>query len=68
LNPKIIVLYPPHEKFHEMMGATSAPWTTFAAAVQAKLPKTKVVIARPGTVVDAETGEAAEFDAVLRVA
>jgi L-ascorbate metabolism protein UlaG (beta-lactamase superfamily) len=61
LNPKVVVLYPPHEKFHEMMGAASAPWTTFVAAVKAKLPQARIVLAEPGTVVDAKTGTAAAF-------
>src|SRR5271170_230774 len=29
LKPKLVVLYPPHDKFHAMMGAVSAPWTDF---------------------------------------
>jgi hypothetical protein len=60
LNPKTVVLYPPHEKFHAMMGAASAPWTAFADAVKARLPQARIVLAEPGTVVDAETGAAAE--------
>ncbi len=56
LNPKIVVLYPPHDKFHEMMGVGSRPWTEFAAAVKARLPAATVVIAEPGTSVDANTG------------
>lgn len=50
LSPKTVILYPPHEKFHEMMGATSAPWTDFADAVRKALPKAEVVIAEPGMV------------------
>ncbi len=56
LNPKIVLLYPPHEKFHEMMGAKSAPWETFAAEVRHRLPATTVVTMEPGMAVDAETG------------
>ena len=61
LNPPIVVLYPPHEKFHKMMGATMAPWEDFAAAVRARLPDSVVVIARPGTTVAAATGEVLEY-------
>ena len=57
LNPRIVVLYPPHEKFHEMMGATSRPWSEFAHAVRERVPDAKIVIATPGTAVDVLTGE-----------
>jgi len=57
LNPKIIVLYPPHDKFHEMMGVSSKPWADFAAAASAALPSAKVLIADPGFVMNAATGE-----------
>lgn len=52
LKPKVVMLYPPHEKFHEMMGAVSAPWTEFAAAAQKALPGSRVIIAGPGTALD----------------
>lgn len=48
LAPKTVVLYPPHEKFHEMMGAISKPWTAFAEATQNALPKAEIIIAEPG--------------------
>lgn len=57
LNPRIVILYPPHDKFHEMMGVTSRPWVEFAAAVKEALPAATVIIAEPGTAVDAATGE-----------
>ena len=50
LSPKTVILYPPHEKFHEMMGASSAPWTAFADAVRKAAPSAEVVIAEPGMV------------------
>lgn len=56
LNPKVVLLYPPHEKFHEMMGAKSAPWETFAAAVRERLPHASVVTLQPGMGVDALSG------------
>ena len=49
LSPKAVVLYPPHENFHAMMGVTSAPWTEFARAVSAAAPATQVHIAKPGS-------------------
>jgi L-ascorbate metabolism protein UlaG (beta-lactamase superfamily) len=49
LSPKTVVLYPPHEKFHEMMGATSAPWSAFAEATAHAAPEAKIVVAEPGT-------------------
>jgi L-ascorbate metabolism protein UlaG (beta-lactamase superfamily) len=48
LKPKTVVLYPPHDKFHEMMGVTSRPWNEFAAAVKARCPEMIVHVAQPG--------------------
>lgn len=56
LSPRVVVLYPPHEKFHEMMGAASRPWDEFLRAVQAAVPAAVVVTARPGDVFDAKSG------------
>jgi L-ascorbate metabolism protein UlaG (beta-lactamase superfamily) len=47
LKPRSVVLYPPHEKFHEMMGVASAPWSEFASAAQAAAPAAEVVVADP---------------------
>lgn len=52
LRPKIVFLYPPHEHFHKMMGAESAPWTHFADAVRLRCPGVQVVIAESGTVMN----------------
>lgn len=57
LAPRLVVLYPPHEHFHRMMGAASRPWPEFKAAVQRRLPDARVVIAEPGMAIDAVTGE-----------
>jgi L-ascorbate metabolism protein UlaG (beta-lactamase superfamily) len=48
LNPKIVVLYPPHDRFHAMMGVSSAPWSEFARAVTERFPQIAVHIADPG--------------------
>ena len=48
LCPKVVVLYPPHEYFHNMMGVTSAPWTDFAAAIRNRFPEITVHVAEPG--------------------
>lgn len=48
LSPKTVILYPPHEKFHEMMGATSAPWSSFIDAARNAVPKANVIAAEPG--------------------
>lgn len=53
IKPKVVILYPPHEKFHEMMGATSAPWEDFANAVKSRFPEIDVRIAAPGFVYQA---------------
>ena len=56
LRPKLVVLYPPHEYFHKLMGVGASPWSAFAEAVSHRLPNAKVVVAYPGTIVDAMTG------------
>ncbi len=56
LDPKVVVLYPPHAHLHAMMGASTAPWEAFAAAVKRRLPGAAVVIVRPGAVIEATTG------------
>ena len=56
LNPQIVVLYPPHDHFHRMMGAVSRPWAEFKAAVAAAVPHAQVVTAEPGDRIDAMTG------------
>jgi L-ascorbate metabolism protein UlaG (beta-lactamase superfamily) len=48
LRPKIVILYPPHEKFHAMMGVVSRPWSEFADAVKERCPDIAVRIASPG--------------------
>jgi hypothetical protein len=48
LKPRVVVLYPPHEHFHAMMGAVSEPWPKFAAAVRERFPEIEVHIAAPG--------------------
>lgn len=48
LKPKVVVLYPPHEKFHAMMGAVSEPWPAFAEALHSRFPAVKVCLAEPG--------------------
>jgi L-ascorbate metabolism protein UlaG (beta-lactamase superfamily) len=56
LAPKIVVLYPPHEAFHAMMGVTSRPWSEFHAAVAKALPQATVVLANPGDRIDMASG------------
>lgn len=51
LKPRAVVLFPPHEHFHKMMGAPASPWSDFADAVRGALPHAKVVVAEPGTAV-----------------
>ncbi|MBN9408065.1 MAG: MBL fold metallo-hydrolase [Burkholderiales bacterium] len=52
LQPKMVYLYPPHEHFHKMMEAESAPWADFASAIRRQCPGVEVVVATPGTVLD----------------
>jgi hypothetical protein len=48
LKPKVVILHQPHEKFHAMMGATSAPWTEFEQAINCRFPEVTTYIAEPG--------------------
>jgi L-ascorbate metabolism protein UlaG (beta-lactamase superfamily) len=57
LRPRLVILYPPHDHFHRMMGVTSSPWPAFKAAVEKRLPGARVVIVEPGDSVDPMTGE-----------
>jgi L-ascorbate metabolism protein UlaG (beta-lactamase superfamily) len=50
IKPKVVILYPPHDKFHAMMGVTSEPWEDFASAVKKNFPQVEVHIADPGFV------------------
>ena len=68
LKPKIVVLYPPHDHFHRMMGVTSRPWAEFKSAVEKSLPRARVVIAEPGAVIDALTGEMTQQPAAVKAA
>ena len=61
LRPRMVLLYPPHEKFHGMMGATSRPWTEFTAAAQAVAPHARVAALVPGTQVNLEDGSVSQF-------
>ena len=62
LKPKMVLLYPPHENFHAMMGATSRPWAEFVAAAQAAAPQARVVALSPGTEVHLDDGSVERFD------
>ena len=59
LKPKVVILYPPHDKFHAMMGAVSAPWPAFAAALTTRFPDIAVHIAEPGFELAASPGDLA---------
>jgi hypothetical protein len=61
LKPKMVLLYPPHEKFHAMMGASSRPWSEFTAAAQEAAPKATVVALMPGTQVRLDDGAVSRF-------
>ena len=60
LQPKMVVLYPPHDHFHRMMGVASTPWPRFKEAVEKRLPDARVIIAEPGMVIDLANGEAVQ--------
>jgi hypothetical protein len=56
LNPRTVVLYPPHDKFHAMMGVTSKPWAAFADAVRSRFPAIDVHVAEPGFQLSVDAG------------
>ena len=58
LRPRGVILYPPHEEFHRMMGARSVPWAEFVGAAQRAAPGAVVLAARPGDVFDFVPGDA----------
>ena len=68
LNPKIVVLYPPHDHFHRMMGVTSRPWAEFKRAVEKSLPNAHVIIAEPGAMIDAVTGDLTQQPVAVKAA
>lgn len=61
LKPKLILLFPPHEMFHNMMGAKSRPWMEFVEAAQDAVPTAKVVAMTPGIQVDLADGAVSYF-------
>ena len=64
LDPDMILLYPPHDKLHAMMGITSRPWSEFAAAAQRGAPNAKVIIMEPGAEVNLSDGAVSSFEAM----
>ena len=65
LAPKLVVLYPPHEHFHGMMGVQSEPWPKFAEAAQRGAPGATVIMALPGDVIDVGTASVVQRLPVL---
>jgi L-ascorbate metabolism protein UlaG (beta-lactamase superfamily) len=61
LRPGVVLLYPPHEKFHAMMGRISRPWAEFVAAAQTAAPRAQVVGLVPGLQVDLGDGRISQF-------
>lgn len=61
LNPDLILLYPPHDKLHAMMGASSRPWEEFAASARRAAPNAHVVLLEPGIEVDIASGAVSRF-------
>jgi hypothetical protein len=46
LRPKVVILYPPHDRFHAMMGIVSEPWPAFAKALCTRFPEITVYTSR----------------------
>ncbi|MDP6120621.1 MAG: MBL fold metallo-hydrolase [Rhodospirillales bacterium] len=67
LGPEKVLLYPPHDKFHEMMKVDSAPWSAFADAVRGVAPQATVVVAEPGTEIGVSSGTVARTPVTVAV-
>jgi L-ascorbate metabolism protein UlaG (beta-lactamase superfamily) len=61
LQPRFVLLYPPHDKFHAMMGVTSRPWAEFQQAAQAAAPRAQTIVLAPGTQVNLADGAVTQF-------
>lgn len=64
LNPRMVLLYPPHEKLHEAWGVQAAPWSDFVAAAQEAAPEAAVVVLEPGMEVGLRDGTVSRFKTV----
>lgn len=67
LKPRMILLYPPHEKLHEAWGVKTAPWSAFVQGAQEAAPEAFVVAMEPGMEVNLTDGTISWFKAVSRV-
>ena len=52
LNPKLVLLYPPHDRLHALWGVPSSPWSLFADAARRAAPDATVIVLNPGDEVD----------------
>lgn len=62
LQPDWVLLYPAHEKFHDMMGVRSSPWAEFVTAARQAAPEAKVLAMTPGTEVNLVEGRISHFE------
>jgi L-ascorbate metabolism protein UlaG (beta-lactamase superfamily) len=68
INPRLVLLYPPHDYFHKMMGVVSRPWSEFVQAVQRAVPNAIVHALEPGDEVDLATGALSRFERMAKAA
>lgn len=61
LQPRLILLYPPHDKLHAAWGVPTAPWSSFVEAAQQAAPKATVVALQPGMEVNLADGSVSQF-------
>lgn len=61
LNPKLVLLYPPHDRLHALWGVPSSPWAAFAEAAQQAAPDATVIVLEPGHEVDLKTYAVRDF-------
>ncbi len=61
LNPKLVLLYPPHDRLHKLWNVPSSPWEDFAAAAREAAPNATVIVLKPGDEVDLRTHSVSTF-------
>lgn len=64
LKPRMILLYPPHDRLHAAWGVKAAPWSEFVRAAEKAAPEALVVALEPGVEVNLSDGMVSRFKEV----
>lgn len=62
LDPRLVLLYPPHDRLHALWNVPSSPWEDFAAAARDAAPNATVIVLEPGFQVNLEDYSVSTFD------